>query len=92
MVSARPLPEESLQRLRDDVLVRYAHETTAIEGNTLSLEETKIILQDGISVRGKPLRDHFEVISIHRALIWLETSSPLANPSVKRPSSSCTQS
>jgi hypothetical protein len=50
LASVRPLPEESLQSLRDDVLVRYAHETTAIEGNTLSLEETKMILQDGISI------------------------------------------
>ena len=44
LVSARPLPDESLQSLRDDFLVRYAHETTAIEGNTLSLEETKMML------------------------------------------------
>lgn len=72
LVSTRPLPEESLQSLYDDFLVRYAHETTAIEGNTLSLEETKMILQDGISVKGKPLREHFEVVNVHRALIWLE--------------------
>ena len=72
LVSTRPLPEESLQSLHDDFLVRYAHETTAIEGNTLSLEETKMILQGGISVKGKLLREHFEVINIHRALIWLE--------------------
>ena len=44
LVSTRPLPEESLQSLHDDFLVRYAHETTAIEGNTLSLEETKMML------------------------------------------------
>ena len=72
MVSVRPLPEESPQSLRDDVLVRYAHETTAIEGNTLSLEETGTIVQDGINVKGKRLREHFEVINSHRALIWLE--------------------
>jgi len=72
LLSLPPLPEESLQSLRDDFLVRYAHETTAIEGNTLSLEETRMILQGGISIGGKPLREHFEVINSHRALIWLE--------------------
>ena len=36
LATARPLPAESLRSLRDDFLVRYAHETTALEGNTLS--------------------------------------------------------
>ncbi len=69
---ARPLPEESLQSLRDDFLVRYSHETTALEGNTLSLEETRTILQDRMTVGGKLLREYFEVVNVHRALVWLE--------------------
>lgn len=62
-------PKERLQSLRDDFLVRYAHETTAIEGNTHSLEEINMILRDGITVGGKLLQEYFEVVNIHRALI-----------------------
>lgn len=58
--------------LHEDFLVRYAHESTAIEGNTLTLEETRMILQEGVVVGGKLLREHFEVVNLYRALIWLE--------------------
>ena len=69
---ARPLPEESLQSLRDDFLVRYSHETTALEGNTLSLRETQVVLENGITIGGKFLREHLEVVNARDALVWLE--------------------
>lgn len=39
--------------------LEYTHESTAIEGNTLSLLETKVVLEDGISIGGKHLREIF---------------------------------
>lgn len=47
--------------------VEYTHESTAIEGNTLSLLETKVVLEDGLSVGGKHLREIFEVVNHQKA-------------------------
>lgn len=62
-----PLPAVSLQSLMDDFLIRYAHETTAIEGNTLTLREAQVLLEDGTTVGGKTLREHLEVINVRSA-------------------------
>lgn len=69
--SARPLPSASVKSLIEDFRLRYTHETTAIEGNTLTLRETQAVLEHGITVHGKPLRDHLEVINADEALDWL---------------------
>ena len=68
---ASPLPSASVQSLLQDFRVRYVHETTALEGNTLTLRETQAVLEHGITVAGKPLRDHLEVINAKDALDWL---------------------
>ena len=47
--------------------IEYTHQSTAIEGNTLSLMETKVVLEDGISVGGKKLRELYEVINHRKA-------------------------
>ena len=58
--------------LRDQLLKRLAaewtHESTAIEGNTLTLGETVKILELGLTIGGKPLRDHQEVYGHARAI------------------------
>lgn len=46
-----------------DFELRFTHDSTAIEGNTLSLLETKVILEDNISVGGKDLREIYEVVN-----------------------------
>ncbi len=67
----RPLPPASVQSLLDDFRIRYAHETTAIEGNTLTLRETQAVIEEGITVHGKSLREHLEVVNAKDALDWL---------------------
>lgn len=83
---ARPLPDESLRSLRDDFLVRYSHETTALEGNTLSLCETQVVLENGIAIGGKLLTEHLEVVNVRDALIWLEdfvsSSEPVSEDTI----------
>ena len=49
-------PTEVVARFARSCDVEYAHNSTAIEGNTLSLIQTKVILEDGLSVGGKALR------------------------------------
>lgn len=67
IAAARPLPEPTLRSLLDDFTIRFAHETTAIEGNTLTLHETQVVLENGITIGGKTLREHLEVVNIRTA-------------------------
>jgi Fic family protein len=55
----------------------WTHGSTAIEGNTLTLGETKFVIEEGLTVSGKPLKDHQEVMGHARAIEliyrWLDT-------------------
>ena len=67
----RPLSAEVSRNLREDILLRWTYHSNAIEGNTLSLRETKVVLE-GIAVGGKSLREHFEAINHREAILFLE--------------------
>ena len=56
----RPLPHDAVQKLLEDVRLRHTYHSDAIEGNTLTLQETKLVLEEGITIGGKPLKDHVE--------------------------------
>lgn len=56
----RPLPKDAIQKLLEDIRLRHTYHSDAIEGNTLTLQETKLVIQDGITIGGKPLKDHIE--------------------------------
>jgi Fic family protein len=55
----------------------WTHGSTAIEGNTLTLGETKFVIEEGLTVSGKPLKDHQEVVGHARAIeiiySWLDS-------------------
>lgn len=53
IAQARPLPGATLRSLLDDFLIRFAHDTTALEGNTLTLHETQVVLEHGITIGGE---------------------------------------
>lgn len=56
----RPLPKDALQHLLEDIRLRHTYNSNAIEGNSLTLQETKLVLEEGITIGGKPLKDHIE--------------------------------
>jgi Fic family protein len=56
----RPLPKEAVSKLLEDIRLRHTYHSDAIEGNTLTLQETKLVLEQGITIGGKPLKDHIE--------------------------------
>ena len=58
--SLRPLPKDALRKLLEDIRLRHTYHSDAIEGNTLTLQETKLVLEEGITIGGKPLKDHIE--------------------------------
>lgn len=57
----RPLTEGELERLREEFIVEYTYNSNAIEGNTLTLRETDLVLR-GMTVDRKPLKDHMEAV------------------------------
>ncbi|OJU11544.1 MAG: filamentation induced by cAMP protein fic [Clostridiales bacterium 43-6] len=66
--------------LSDDVLknyetafeIEYTHNSTAIEGNTLTLMETKLLLEDKLSVGGKNLREIYEIVNHNKAFAYIQ--------------------
>ena len=64
---ARNIPKDVLESFELAFDIEYAHHSTAIEGNTLTLVETKAVIEDGISVGGKRLREIYEVANHNKA-------------------------
>lgn len=58
----RPLPKHTLKQLREYFRVGLTYTSNALEGNSLTETETKIVLEDGITIGGKPIRDHYEAL------------------------------
>ena len=55
-----------------DFELTFTHNSTAIEGNTLTLIETKVILEDGISIGGKELREIYEIVNHRKAYKYVK--------------------
>jgi Fic family protein len=75
----RPLPQAALRNLREQLVLRWTYHSNAIEGNTLTLMETKVVLE-GITVGGKLLREHFEAINHRDAILYVEDIVRRAEP------------
>lgn len=69
--SLRPLNQAELKRLREEFVIETTYNSNAIEGNTLTLRETALILQEGITIAKKPLRDHLDVIGFKDAFYYI---------------------
>lgn len=69
--SLRPLNPAELKRLREEFVIETTYNSNAIEGNTLTLRETALILQEGITIAEKPLRDHLDVIGFKDAFYYI---------------------
>jgi Fic family protein len=59
----RPLPPELVENLREVYDIRLTYNSNAIEGNTLTESETQIVIEKGITIGGKSLKDHLEAIN-----------------------------
>ncbi len=66
------LPKEALESFDRSFDIEYAHNSTAIEGNTLTLIQTKAILEDGLSVGGKTIREIYEVANHAKAFTYVK--------------------
>lgn len=60
--SYRPLPPNTLKQLKEYYRVGFTFTSNALEGNSLTETETKIVLEDGITIGGKPIKDYYEAL------------------------------
>jgi Fic family protein len=67
----RPFCIELLDNLKEVYDVRLTYNSNALEGNTLTQSETQIVIEKGITIGGKPLKDHLEAINHSEAIDFI---------------------
>ncbi|MEG2296527.1 MAG: Fic family protein [Clostridium sp.] len=80
LIKKQQLYADSIDKISVDVKenhekafeIEYAHNSTAIEGNTLTLIETKVLLEDFLSIGGKKLREIYEVVNHQKAFNYVK--------------------
>ncbi len=73
LAGARPLPNSAINKINETLALEWTYNSNSIEGNTLTLRETQMVIQDGMTVGGKSLREHFETHNHHKAIDLLES-------------------
>lgn len=68
----RPLPEEALKKIQDALDIEYTYESNRIEGNTLTLQETALVVNEGVTISGKSMREHLEAINHTEAISYIK--------------------
>jgi Fic family protein len=63
----RPLSPDMVRQLKEYYRIGLVYSSNALEGNSLTETETKVVLEDGITIGGKPLRDHYEAMGSSEA-------------------------
>ncbi len=76
----RPVSQAALLALQKSYDVDLTYTSNAIEGNTLTLRETAELIEHGITVGGKPLRNHLEAIDHYHAVLWMRELAAKATP------------
>lgn len=69
--SYRPFPSSVVKQLQEKLTIEWTYHSNAIEGNTLTLSETKVVLENGITIKGKSLKDHLETINHKDAIEFI---------------------
>lgn len=68
----RPFPVSIIRKLNEQFTIEWTFNSNAIEGNTLSLQETELVLNRGLTIGNKSLKEHFEVINHKKGIEYLE--------------------
>jgi len=69
----RPLPKELIKNLDEWFRIELTYTSNAIEGNTLTRQETALVVDKGITVSGKSLEEHLEAINHAKAFDFIQT-------------------
>ena len=68
----RPLPPEALTKIQNAWDIENTYESNRIEGNTLTLQETALVVNEGMTISGKSMREHLEAINHAEALSYIQ--------------------
>jgi len=68
----RPLSPALVGRLKDQSLIEWTYNSNAIEGSTLDLKETQLVIEAGLTIKGKSLKEHLEAVNHKEAILYLE--------------------
>lgn len=68
----RPLSPSLVARLREQIIIEWTYNSNAIEGTKLSLKETELVIEQGLTIKGIPIKDHLEAINHKEAILFLE--------------------
>jgi Fic family protein len=71
--TSRPLSGMVAGRIASELALEWTYHSNSIEGNTLNLMETRVVLEQGLTIGGKTLKEHFEAINHHKAIAHLES-------------------
>ncbi len=77
--SKRPLPKGTIKTLKETINLEWTYNSNGIEGNTLTLRETQVVLE-GITVGGKSIKEHLEAINHEKAILYLDDLVSDNNP------------
>lgn len=69
----RPIPAYALKSIRESLMIEWTYNSNSIEGNTLTLQETKMVIEEGFTIKGKSLREHFEAVNHQEAIEFVES-------------------
>ena len=75
----RPIAKETLRSLEESINLEWTYNSNGIEGNTLTLRETQVVLE-GITVGGKSIKEHLEAINHEKAILYLNDVVKESNP------------
>lgn len=67
----RPLTTGEVERLREEFMIEFTYNSNAIEGNTLTLKETAMVLE-GMTIDQKPMKDHLEAVGHRDAFLYVQ--------------------
>lgn len=84
--SFRPLSFDILKQLQEYYKIGLTYTSNALEGNTLDLAETKVVIEDGLTINGKPMKDHLETLGHADAfneLLELAKSDSITEENIK---------
>jgi len=84
LASYRPIDQSGLNRLREEFMIEFTYDTNAIEGSTLTLRETALILKENITIAEKPLHMHLDAIGHRDAFKYMLTIADSADQLTER--------
>lgn len=69
----RPIPSYAVKSIKESMTIEWTYNSNSIEGNTLTLQETKMVIEEGFTIKGKSLREHFEAVNHQEAIEFVES-------------------